>query len=261
MIKSKKQYGQNFITDKNLINKIIEIANPKDKHVIEIGPGKGALTFSLYEKSKTLICYEIDKDLKDYFNYLQKQSNFNIIYDDYLKRDLSFDLTEDEYILVSNTPYYITSPIIISFLETPKIKRATLMLQKEFADRLLAKPNTKQYNQLTVLVNYYCDVKQELKVNRTLFKPVPKVDSVVINLTKHDKYNLTKDEEINFLKFIKFSFKQKRKTLVNNLCKGYNVSKKEIITFLENNNINPKIRAENINIETLIKLSKNWYKK
>jgi 16S rRNA (adenine1518-N6/adenine1519-N6)-dimethyltransferase len=253
---AKKRFGQNFLTDKNLLEKIVRLSKIELKHVIEIGPGQGALTSFLARDAKDVLCYEIDYSLKKYLDPLvDKFDNLNIVYDDFMKIEL--DIKEESHI-VANVPYYITTPIIFKFLETKNIKSATMMIQKEVADRLNAKPNQKAYNSLSVLIQYYTHIEKLMNVSRHMFHPAPNVDSIVIRMVKRDERLLNDIEEKKFIEFVKRSFTQKRKTLVNNLATYPNVVKQDIITYLNRLGYDERIRAEQLTIDDFIQLSKGW---
>lgn len=253
----KKKFGQNFIVDENIINNIINKSNiDKETLVIEIGPGAGSLTSELGKVAKNVIAYEIDKTLKP---ILEKniQSNTEIIYEDFLKRNISEDLKKYNYkkiYVVANLPYYITTPIIIKLIEDKlNIDKIVVMVQKEVGDRFKAKPNTKEYNSLSIFLNYYYTVEKLLDVSKNVFIPKPNVDSIVVSLTK--KGNKIKvDNEKLFFKLVRDSFKQKRKTLKNNL-KGYNLKKIEEI--LKKHNLDLTIRAEALPIEIFAEIANN----
>lgn len=253
--KAKKHFGQNFLTDKNLLNKIVEEANIENKDVIEIGPGMGALTQFLVKKAKTVTAYEIDLDLKRALNQLEKEhENLTIKFEDILKVEIPKDKTYD---VVANIPYNITSPIIFKLLDTPNINSATLMVQKEVCDRITSKPGTKDYNALTVIINYYMKVRRIINVSKKLFRPVPKVDSAVFQMIRREK-ELNDDEEKLFIEIVKSSFHQKRKTLLNNLSFSFETNKEKINEMLQKLNINSSERAENITLEQFIELTKSW---
>ena len=253
----KKKFGQNFIVDKNIIHSIISKSIiDKDTLVIEIGPGAGSLTTELDKVSGHVIAYEIDKTLKP---ILEKHNlnNTTIIYEDFLKRNISEDLKKYNYqkiYVVANLPYYITTPIIIKLIEDKlNIDKIVVMVQKEVGDRFKAKPNTKEYNSLSIFINYYYTVEKLLDVSKNIFIPKPNVDSIVVSLTK--KGNKIKvDNEKLFFKLVRDSFKQKRKTLKNNL-KGYNLKKIEEI--LKKHNLDLTIRAEALPIEIFAEIANN----
>lgn len=252
----KKHFGQNFLTDKNLLKKIVEEANINNKDVIEIGPGMGALTQFLVKYAKTVTAYEIDLDLKQALNQLEKEhENLQVKFEDILKIDIPTDKTYD---VVANIPYNITSPIIFKLLESPNINSATLMVQKEVCDRITSKPNNKEYNALTVIVNYYMDVSKIMNVNKKMFKPVPKVDSAVFKMERKEKALNNVEEEL-FKEIVKSSFHQKRKTILNNLAFSFDLPKEEVKAILEKSKIESGNRAENISLEQFIQLTKNWH--
>ncbi|WP_334347425.1 16S rRNA (adenine(1518)-N(6)/adenine(1519)-N(6))-dimethyltransferase RsmA [Candidatus Phytoplasma prunorum] len=262
MYKNKKKYGQNFLSDINLLKKIVNEANLKNKNVVEIGPGKGALTQFIILQSKKFLAYEIDEKLKPFLIF-EKNDNFKIIYDDFLKRNLKEDFFnyfgEEKITLIGNLPYYITTPLIFKFLEEKQINSFTIMLQKEVGLRLLAKPNTKNYNALSVIIQFLTKIKNILEVNKNMFKPKPKVDSIVLKFDKKNQKNLTINFKNNFFIFVKISFRQKRKTLINNLEKGYKISKKKIIIFFDTHNIKYCIRAEQLSVEFFQEISYFWF--
>lgn len=251
----KKHFGQNFLTDKNLLRKIVDSAKIEDKDVIEIGPGQGALTNFLVLKANSVTAYEIDNELKEYLNELEKKhSNLNVVFGDILKIELDKD---KEFHVVANIPYNITSPIIFKILEQENIKSATLMVQKEVCDRITATPNNKAYNALSVIVQYYMEVSKVMNVGRALFRPIPKVDSAVFKMVRREKEFTNKEEEL-FIKIVKNSFHQKRKTLLNNLAFFNKDKKSEIEKLLKSINIEPSLRAENLTKDEFVKIVKNW---
>ena len=256
----KKKFGQNFIIDKNIINNIVEKSNvDKDTLVIEIGPGAGSLTNILGEKAKNVIAYEIDKSLKP---ILEKNihSNTEIIYEDFLKRNVFEDIQKYEYqklYVIANLPYYITTPIIMKLIEDKiNVDKIVVMVQKEVGDRFKAKLNTKDYNSLTIFLNYYFNVSKIMDVSRNVFIPKPNVDSIVVSFTKKDKRLKVKNEQL-FFKLVRDSFKQKRKTLKNNL-KGYDLTKIEEV--LNKHNLDLSVRAEALSIEIFVEIANNLYK-
>jgi len=253
---AKKKYGQNFLKDKNLLEKIVKLSEIDDCYVIEIGPGQGALTSFLARDAKEVVAYEIDRSLKPFLDPIEeKYKNLNIRYEDFMTAKL--DLKHETHI-VANVPYYITTPIIFKFLETPKLKSATMMIQKEVAERLNATPNQKTYNALSVLIQYYTHIEKLMNVKRHMFIPEPNVDSIVIKMIKKEQPLLNKADEIRFIEFVKYAFKQKRKTLVNNLALYPNVIKSDIINYLNGLGYDERIRAEQLTIDDFIKLSKGW---
>lgn len=255
----KKKFGQNFIIDENIIHSIIKKSEiNKDTLVIEIGPGAGSLTSKLGEVAKNVLAYEIDKTVK---NILEKniKPNTKIIYDDFLKRNVKEDIKDyayDKLYVVANLPYYITTPIIMKLIEENiDIDKIVVMVQKEVGNRFKAKPNTKEYNSLSVYLNYYFDVEKILDVSRNVFMPKPNVDSIVISLTKKEKIKV-ENEEL-FFKLVKSSFTQKRKTLKNNL-KSYDLEKVEEV--LRKHNLDLSVRAESLPLEIFAEISNNLNK-
>lgn len=253
----KKKFGQNFLQDKNIIKKIADVADTKeDDLIIEIGPGGGALTEELVKKSKVL-AYEIDKDLEEQLNNKFAKNDINIIFDDFLNRDIKNDLKDIKYnklYVIANLPYYITTPIITKIIEEKiDVEKMVLMVQKEVGDRFGAKVGTKEYSSITIFLNYYFNIKKEFIVSKNCFYPKPNVDSIIISFSKKSEKYKVENEEILF-KLIKDSFKQKRKTLKNNL-KEYNFEKIEKV--LLENNLPVDVRAENISLETFIEIANN----
>jgi len=255
----KKKFGQNFIVDENIINSIVTKALiDKETLVIEIGPGAGSLTAKLAESSKQVLCYEIDTTLKEILNENLKQyNNVDIIYQDFLEADVINDIKKYNYnklYIVANLPYYITTPIIINVIEKKlNVDKMVVMVQKEVGDRFKANVGTKDYNSLSIYLNYYFNVKKIMDISRNIFIPKPNVDSIVVEFTKKENsYNL-KNEEI-FFKLIRDSFTQKRKTIRNNL-KNYDLNIIEEILKKHNQDLNT--RAEQITIETFVEIANN----
>ncbi len=257
----KKKFGQNFLVDDNTIQKIIRTADVNDQTtVIEVGPGLGAISKSLQQNAKGLIAYEIDDDLIPVLNDMfSAVDNFKLYHKDFLKTTIDEDIdnvsfSSDKLTMVANLPYYITTPILMKCLESSKrINRLVLMTQYEVARRLTASKNTKDYNALSVMIHYLTNATFEFKVSRNVFIPAPNVDSAVISLTR--KESLPDIDEAFFFDFIKQAFKQKRKTLVNNLHAAYGLPKADIIKTLETESFNPSIRAEGISPQEFVNLS------
>ena len=257
----KKKFGQNFLLDQNILNNIVSLGSiTSDDLVIEIGVGAGALTKKLSTKAKYVLGYEIDETLKKPLQEILTAENINIIFDDFLKRNIKKDLEKYDYsniIVVANLPYYITTPIINKFIEEKiDVLRLVVMVQNEVADRFSATVGTKSYNSLTIFLNYYFDIKKAFVVSRNVFYPKPNVDSAVVVFNKKQKY-ITTNEEL-FFKIVRDSFKQKRKTLKNNL-KQYNVEK--INQILNKTGKDISFRAENITIDEFIDICNNYNNK
>lgn len=256
---AKKCFGQNFLIDKNILNKIVDISNVnKEDTIIEIGPGLGCLTEYLCLNAKKVICYEIDKDmvaiLKE--NLMTKYDNLEIINIDFLKADLSkynCEETAKNYKVVANLPYYITTPIIFKLLAETKIPQYTFMVQKEVGERLTGKPSTKDYNSLSVAMEYKTNSKVVCKVSPNSFFPAPKVESALL-LVKVLKNECDANFEANFLKFVQEIFVQRRKTIINNLNNKYGMDKAMLIKKFEENGININLRAETLTVSEILNL-------
>lgn len=255
--KFKKKYGQNFIIDENIINKIVENSNiDKNTLVIEIGPGAGSLTKKLAQNAKQVLCYEIDETLKTVLNDLTIEfSNIDIFYQDFLKSNVLDDLKQYQYeqlYIVANLPYYITTPIIMKVIEDNiPVDKIVVMVQKEVGDRFKATPGTKDYNSLSIFLNYYFDISKLMDVSRNVFLPKPNVDSIVVEFKKNKKNYNIKDEKL-FFQLIHDSFQQKRKTIKNNLNK-YDL--KSVENVLKKYNFDLNSRAEQIPIYVFADIS------
>ena len=255
----KKKFGQNFLKDDSIPRKIVDCSNIlEDSLVIEIGPGAGALTKFLAKKASKVLCYEIDTTLEDILDEeLLGYNNVDIIYDDFLNRDIKRDLENYDYkhlFVVANLPYYITTPIITKLIEEGiEVSKIVVMIQKEVADRFAAKPKTRNYGSITVFLNYYFDIRKEFLVNRNCFVPKPNVDSIVISLNCKHKVLDVKNREL-FFKLVRDSFHFKRKTLRNNL-KGYDLSIVEEV--LSKYKLDLSVRAEELPLEVFVDISNN----
>lgn len=252
----KKMFGQNFIIDENIINSIIKKADiDKDTLVLEIGPGAGSLTYKLAEVSKNVLCYEIDTTLKEILEKnLKKYDNVKVIYEDFLKCNVKEEIKKYDYkklYVVANLPYYITTPIILKIIEDRlDVDKIVVMVQKEVGDRFKAQPGTKEYNSLSIFLNYYFDVKKILDVSKNVFVPKPNVDSIVVGFTKKEQKQL-KNRDL-FFKLVRDSFTQKRKTLRNNL-KNYDTQKVEKV--LKKYDLDLSVRAERLTIDQFIDIA------
>ena len=253
----KKSLGQNFLHDDNIINKIVDIANiDKNTLVIEIGPGAGSLSKKIVPLAQHAILFEIDTRLKDILDKeLSNFNNYDLIFNDFLEEDISGIINKygcKKNYVVANLPYYITTPIIVKLMKEMEPDKIIIMIQEEVADRLAARAGTKEYGMISAYLGSKYDIKKLFKVSRNCFIPIPNVDSAVISLEKHDKYqinNLTKYE-----KLLKDAFQFKRKNLRNNL-KEYDLVK--IDTILSNNGYNLSNRAEDIPISVFVDISNN----
>ncbi len=261
----KKKFGQNFLQSDGILKKIIsESKVTEDDHVIEIGPGRGALTKYLVHAAKSLTAFEIDTTLTSYLKPIEEaHDNFNVVYQDILTVDLDAYIQEhigSEVKVIANIPYYITSPIIFKLLESKMVSEATLLIQKEVADRIVANEKTGDYGSLSIMINYQAEVKKLIQVKRTAFYPVPNVDSTVIQIIKHSKYQDLIQNEALFVKLVKAAFTQKRKTLLNNLVELSGLSKDDLLNKLKSvdSNYDHFTRAESLSIEDFIRLANGW---
>ena len=257
-----KSLGQNFLTDKNVIDRIIEGSDigPEDL-VIEIGPGIGVITREAAQAAKKVIAVEIDSDLIPILEYtLGDLDNVEILNRDILKTDLKKLISEQDFSgkvrIIGNLPYYITTPIIMKILEEDTgAASVTVMMQKEVADRLKAGPGSKDYGAISLMVQYYAEAREVVKVPRTVFVPQPKVDSTVLRLDiRSEKPVAVKDEE-HLFKVIKAGFGQRRKTLLNALSVLGDVTKDDIREALEKAGIDPVRRGETLSLEEFARLS------
>lgn len=258
-LQAKKKFGQNFVIDNNIIEKIIyESKIDKTCGVIEIGPGIGSLTEKLCEKAKKVLCYEIDNDMINILNKNLKYDNYKIINEDFLKVDLNNDLNYFSDCncvkVVSNLPYYITTPIIFKLLEEKnKVEEFYFMVQKEVGDRICGKKNTKDYNSLSVLIDFQANARICFLVSRNSFYPAPNVDSAIINIKKEEKgYNVS--DRSKFLKFVQNIFALRRKTFVNNMNSQYGFKKEEIIKILESLGYKATLRSEELGTKEIVDL-------
>ena len=251
----KKSLGQNFLIDKNIINKIADSINPnKDDLIIEIGPGSGALTKELVKKNCDVICFEIDTRLKEQLLSINSD-NLKVVFNDFLKVNLNEYIDYKKYkniYFVGNLPYYITTAIINKIVDESKPYQIIIMIQKEVAERFNAKVGTKQYGSLSVFLQYNFDIEKICNVSKNCFEPIPKVDSIVLKLINNKKIKVNNEEK--FYKLIKDSFRQKRKNLRNNL-KNYDLEKIEKVLSLFDKNL--MSRAEEIKVEEFAEISNN----
>jgi len=268
--KISKSLGQNFLTDQNIIDKIVEGAEVCDEDlVIEIGPGMGVLTMALAEQAGKVIAVEIDRNLIPILSdTLKEYDNIEIIQGDILKQNLNDiiqqhltasgkdDFKTENVKIVGNLPYYITTPVIMKILEEKtKAKSLTVMMQKEVAERINAKAGTKAYGAITVAINYYCTVHHVSDVSRTVFYPKPNVDSQVLRLDIRETPPVSLIDDSVFFACIKAGFGQRRKTLLNSLTGINGLDKSAALEVLQNAGIDPMRRAETLNIEEFATLA------
>ena len=260
--KFSKSLGQNFLIDDNVIDRILEGARLSETdRIIEVGPGIGTLTREMGKVAENVVAIEIDKTLIPILKEtLADLDNVEVVNEDILKVDVQGLINEKlnggPVKLVANLPYYITTPIVMKFLEEDiPVTDIVVMVQKEVADRMNAKPSTKDYGALSVAVQYYCDTEIVAKAPRHMFVPQPNVDSIVIGLHVRDKKKYVVDNEDIFFKTVKASFGQRRKTLLNSLGGLGFLSKDEIREALQAANIDEKRRGETLSIDEFANLS------
>ena len=262
----KKSFGQNFLTDTNILQKIVDTAEiDKGVNVIEIGPGIGALTEFLAENAAEVMAFEIDDRLIPILaGTLARFDNVQVVNQDILKADLqtqiqAFKNPDLPIKVVANLPYYITTPILMHLIES-KIPFAefVVMMQKEVADRISAMPNTKAYGSLSIAVQYYMTAKVSFIVPRTVFVPAPNVDSVILKMVRRDQPVVSVQDEDFFFRVSKVAFVHRRKTLWNNLTSHFGKSedtKAELEKALEIAKIKPSIRGEALSIPDFASLA------
>jgi len=264
-VKIKKKFGQNYLIDDHILQKVADVSDIDDHTlVVEVGPGLGNLTRYLLEKSAHVLAYEIDDSLVDILHQaFPNTENLTLIHDDVLKRSLDEDIQTlsidfDKVIVVANLPYYISTPFIMKGLETSSlIDRYVLMLQLEVARRLTASKDTKDYNALSVLIHQMTYAQFCFTLSEHVFIPKPKVKSAVITLDVK-RENVSRETSLR-TDFVKSAFKQRRKTLINNLHQAYGVEKEVLAQFLDSFGFDRNIRAENISPEEYQELADEFF--
>ncbi|MFS7404063.1 16S rRNA (adenine(1518)-N(6)/adenine(1519)-N(6))-dimethyltransferase RsmA [Carnobacterium maltaromaticum] len=262
----KKSLGQNFIVDPNILVNIVAAAGlDKDTNVVEVGPGIGALTEHLARASKEVVAFEIDDRLLPVLaDTLSPYDNVEIVHTDVLKANLAEILTprlnlEERLMVVANLPYYITTPIIMHFLESEvRIDGLVIMTQKEVGDRITAAPGTKAYGSLSIAIQYYMEAEIAFIVPKTVFVPQPNVDSAIIKLTRREQPSIIVKNEKIFFQVARAAFVQRRKTLWNNLLVRYGKEeeiKEKLVKALELADIDPKRRGETLSLAEFGRLS------
>ncbi len=254
----KKQYGQNFLINNNILEKIVNLLENKNEDlVLEIGPGSGNLTKKLIEYNYNVLAFEIDTTLDKFLNKINSDK-LKVVYKDFLTINLEDYLDRNkQFAVVANIPYYITTPIINKFLKSNYIPEVLiLMVQQEVAIRLCATPSSKDYGAISVLLNYFFECNYEFTVNRKNFYPIPNVDSAVIMLKKRSEKKQINNYDF-FEKLVYQSFSMKRKTIKNNL---YNYDLEKIEKILKKNYLTLNSRAEEISYEVFIELANELFK-
>ena len=262
----KKSFGQNFLTDTNILQKIVDTAEiDKNINVIEIGPGIGALTEFLAESATEVMAFEIDDRLVPILaDTLRDFDNVTVVNQDILKVDLAQYMAEFKnpdlpIKVVANLPYYITTPILMHLIESGiPFSEFVVMMQREVADRISAQPNTKAYGSLSIAVQYYMTAKVAFIVPRTVFVPAPNVDSAILKMVRRDQPAVAVQDEKFFFKVSKASFVHRRKTLWNNLTSYFGKSegtKAKLTAALEQAELSPSIRGEALTLADFARLA------
>lgn len=260
----KKKFGQNFLTDHNILTKITQTAElSKEVNVIEIGPGIGSLTQYLLEEAAEVMAFEIDKSLIPILEEtMAPYDNFTLVSADILKVDLLSEIQKFKnpnlpIKVVANLPYYITTPILMHLIESKiPFSEFVVMMQKEVADRIAASPKTKAYGSLSIAVQYYMGASVAFIVPRTVFIPAPNVDSAILKMVRREAPLVEVEDEEWFFKTMHSSFVHRRKTLMNNLQAAFGKEcKPEIEKLLAQAEISPTIRGEALSIEEFAKLA------
>ncbi|OFL49520.1 MULTISPECIES: 16S rRNA (adenine(1518)-N(6)/adenine(1519)-N(6))-dimethyltransferase RsmA [unclassified Nosocomiicoccus] len=266
---TKKSLGQNFLIDRNIIQEVLKKARINDDiGVIEVGPGIGSLTEQLAKVAKKVVAFEIDDRLIPVLNdTLSPYDNIKIIHEDVLQADIGKVIKEEfsdvkEVIVVANLPYYITTPILMNFLMYHKeISRFYTMMQKEVGERLSASPSSKSYGSLSIAIQYYTEAKIIQNVPKTVFMPPPNVDSIVVELVRHENPPVKVDDEETFFKLTRGAFVMRRKTIYNNyqsLFKDGKKKKEDILAMLEAAEIDPKRRGESLSIQEYARIYESF---
>lgn len=259
MLNLQKYFGQNFLIDNNIINKIISESDiDKAAEVIEIGPGKGALTLKLIEKAQHLTLIEADKLLAAELteNSVFPNKNIQVFNADAVAFNYEqLQLNNKNTVIISNLPYSCASQIIIRMIELHKyIRRCVFMIQKEMAERITAISGTKNYNAFTVLLNCFFDTRKLFDVSPNCFQPRPKVISTVIKMTPLCASLINQDDYSEFSRFIHSAFGNKRKTLVNSLVNNFSIDKSMLLRILIDMNISENTRAEQLDTTDFINI-------
>lgn len=262
----KKSFGQNFLTDTNILQKIVDTAEvDKAVNVIEIGPGIGALTEFLAESAAEVMAFEIDDRLVPILaDTLRDFDNVTVVNEDILKVDLAqhiqnFKNPDLPIKVVANLPYYITTPILMHLIESGiPFSEFVVMMQREVADRISAQPNTKAYGSLSIAVQYYMTAKVAFIVPRTVFVPAPNVDSAILKMVRRPEPAVAVKDETFFFKVAKASFTHRRKTLWNNLTGYFGKSeevKEQLTAALEKAELAPSVRGEALDLAAFARLA------
>lgn len=256
----KKHFGQNFISDQNLLSAIVADAGvDADDVVIEIGTGAGSLTTIIAKHAKKVVTFEIDRSLLPILE--QKFDGFHnikLIFADIMKvenSEIQRQIGGKPYKIIANLPYYITTPIIFKFLENSEnLTSMTIMVQKEVADRMVAQAGSEDYGALSAMLGYYANVVLMRNVNRKMFFPIPNVDSAVVRIDI--KQNRDTSIDSIYKKIVTSAFHMRRKTLVNNFSESFGVTKIEASKLIESAGFDPRVRGEKLSVADFVRLSK-----
>ena len=246
---AKKKFGQNFLKDSSIIHAIIQSIQPlQDDLLVEIGPGLGALTKPLLEKTKHLFAIELDRDIVNWMQNQYSKNNITIFNEDVL--NFNFHQFDKKIRIVGNLPYNISTPILFKCIEDIKIiTDLHFMLQKEVVDRMIAVPSSSEYGRLSVMLQYYFAMEHLVHVPKESFDPEPKVESSFVRLIPYDNYPFVANNIDQFGIIVKEAFSQRRKTIRNTLKNFMDVNDFESI------DINPQLRAENLSVSDFVKIS------
>ncbi len=246
---AKKKFGQNFLKDSSIIHAIIQSIQPlQNDLLVEIGPGLGALTKPLLEKTKHLFAIELDRDIVNWMQNQYSKNNITIFNEDVL--NFNFHQFDKKIRIVGNLPYNISTPILFKCIEDIKIiTDLHFMLQKEVVDRMIAAPSSSEYGRLSVMLQYYFTMEHLVHVPKESFDPEPKVESSFVRLIPYDNYPFVANNIDQFGKIVKEAFSQRRKTIRNTLKNFMNAND------FENIDINPQLRAENLSVSDFVKIS------
>lgn len=269
-IKMTKSLGQNFLNDATVVSEIVDCAEiTKDDMVIEVGPGVGSMTTELGERAGKVVAVEIDKHLLEALKFtLAPYPNVTVVNNDILETDIKALINEygnkedgtkfENVKAVANLPYYITTPIVMKFLEdNPGIKSMVFMVQKEVAERMVAKPGKKDYGALSIAVQFYSKARIMMEVPPHCFIPQPEVYSSIVRLDIYQKPEYDVKNKKIFFKLVKAAFEQRRKTLTNAIfnTSGFQLSKEELGEIFASIGLDEKVRGEALSIPQFVTLS------
>lgn len=261
----KKSLGQNFLVDLNVIREVLDKANITDRTgIIEVGPGIGSLTEQLAKRARKVVAFEIDQRLVPVLqDTLSPYDNVEIVNADILEADVGATISEsladcEEVIVVANLPYYITTPILMHFLEQNlPIERYYVMMQKEVGERISARPNSKAYGSLSIAIDYYTEARVVQNVPKSVFMPPPNVDSIIVEMVRRRTPKVDIEDEVLFFKLTRGAFGQRRKTILNNYSSIFEdgkENKEALHQMLEKAGIDPRRRGESLSIEDFAKI-------